>query len=73
MKTLKDFSAFKLNKNQMGAMKGGATCTLIYTDGYEMQLTNDQMTAQEGFDYVEDAYGWQIEKGYIVNYFCVGR
>lgn len=35
MKTLNDFSAFKLNKNQMGAMKGGkVTCMVIYTDGF---------------------------------------
>lgn len=33
MKTMKDFSAFKLNKNQMSAMKGGKiTCLVIYND-----------------------------------------
>ena len=36
MKTIKDFSAFKLNKNQMGAVKGGARCTLTYDNGYEV-------------------------------------
>ena len=40
MKTLNDFSAFKLNKNQMGAMKGGnITCNVNYTDGFGGSFT----------------------------------
>ena len=46
MKTMNDFSAFKLNKNQMGAMKGGAvtyTCTMHWDDGdsFTYQITTD--------------------------------
>lgn len=33
MKTMKDFSAFKLNKNQMGAMKGGELLILAQCIG----------------------------------------
>ena len=29
MRTMNDFSAFKLNKNQMGAMKGGMVIPLL--------------------------------------------
>lgn len=46
MKTLNDFSVFKLNKNQMGAMKGGAkyACTAIWTkdeDSYTYEIDTD--------------------------------
>lgn len=46
MKTIKDFSAFKLNKKQMGAMKGGANtyhCTMQWADNdfYSYEITSD--------------------------------
>lgn len=46
MKTMKDFSAFQLNKNQMSVMKGGAvtyTCTMSWADGdsFTYQITTD--------------------------------
>lgn len=45
MKTIKDFSAFKLNKKQMGAMKGGTTyqCVVGWADGdtFNYQITTD--------------------------------
>ena len=59
MKTIKDFSAFKLNKNQMGAMKGGARCTLTYDNGYQVTLVQEGMSAEEARKYVNDAYAAQ--------------
>ena len=63
MKTIKDFSAFKLNKNQMGAVKGGARCTLTYDNGYEVAYTNDQMSKEEAARYMSAAYGEQFGYG----------
>lgn len=56
MKTLKDFSAFKLNKNQMGAMKGGAIC-VVNIDDYAVVLQNHEMSVEDAEKYVADAYG----------------
>lgn len=33
MKNLSSFEAFKLNKVQMGAVKGGVQCTIDFGDG----------------------------------------
>lgn len=62
MKTMNDFSAFRLNKNQMGAMKGGAKCTLTYDNGYKVTLTNDEMTKGEAAAAVSGMYGGQFNE-----------
>lgn len=56
MKTLKDFSAFQLNKAQMGAMKGGIKCRVSfdgYIDTFEGNVTEDQAR-----QYLMSTYGW---------------
>ena len=63
MKTMKDFSAFKLNKNQMGAMKGGAKCTLTYDNGYQVTYTNEQMDKYEAISYMSSTYSEQFGYG----------
>lgn len=71
MKVMKDFSAFKLNKNQMGAMKGGARCTLTYDNGDQATLVNEDMTAEEARRYVDETYGYQGHGNGLISAVCV--
>ena len=64
MKTMNDFSAFKLNKNQMGAMKGGAkyACTAFWTkddDSCTYEINTD-LTREEVRRQVQQQTGAQM-------------
>ena len=56
MKTMKDFSAFKLNKNQMSAMKGGIKCEVSF-DGRILTFEAD-VTENQAMQYLNNVYGW---------------
>lgn len=56
MKTMNDFSAFKLNKNQMGAVKGGIKCQVSF-DGY-IQTFEADVTEEQAMQYLMNTYGW---------------
>lgn len=57
MKDFAKFEAFKLNKVQMNAIAGGATCTVDFGDGYSHTVTNDKMSAKEIKASLEKSYG----------------
>lgn len=57
MRTMNDFSAFKLNKNQMGAMKGGIKCQVNF-DGHVVTFEQEGMEKKVAENYLNEAYGW---------------
>lgn len=56
MKTIEEFSAFKLNKNQMGAVKGDVKCQVDF-DGYIETFEGD-LSKEQAMQYLMNTYGW---------------
>ncbi len=57
MKNLKQFEAFKLNKNQMNAVTGGIVCFVDFGDGEIALTVNPDLTFPEAVDAAAKAYG----------------